>query len=84
MKKTYKIRLVKLNKPSRYKYSVIKVDVDKKYKYFVITTKIYKHEIIETIRFDDCDYMEIYDEHGSSGMCANDKPIKVVNQEWKY
>ena len=81
----YRIRLVKIGKPSTYKYSVIKVDADKKRRYFIIHTKIYQHEIIETIRFDDCDYIEIFNETSGYGMftlSTNDKPIKVVNQEW--
>lgn len=80
----YRIRLVKIGKPLTYKYNVIKVDVDKKHRYFIIKTKIYHHEIIETIRFDDCDYIEIFNETPDYGMFAlltYDKPIKVVNQE---
>lgn len=78
----YKIRLVKENNPSKWKYDILKVDVDKKHRYFIIHTKIYHHEIIETIRFDDCDYIEIYSEESRYGMFVKDDPLKVVNQEW--
>ena len=33
-----------------------------KYQYFEVTTKIYRHELIETIRYKDCDYIELYNE----------------------
>lgn len=66
-----KIRLVKINKPSKWKYQVLKVTTDRKYKYYVITTKIYHHEIIETIPFAEVDYIECYEDKGNV-------PVKVV------
>lgn len=77
----YKIRIVKVNTPSKWKYNIISVSADKKYHYFIVKTKIYQHEIIETINYAECDYIEVYSMNGSYGMFANDKPIKVVNQE---
>lgn len=78
---TYKIRLVKEKRPSKWKYQILKVEVDKKYRYFIIHTKIYRHEIIETISFNDCDYIEIYSENARWGMFVKDNPLKVVERE---
>lgn len=80
-KQIYKIRMVKLNKPSKYKYNIISVTNDKKHQYFIVKSKIYQHEFIETISYKDCDYIEVYGQNLSYGMFANDNPIKVVNQE---
>ena len=83
--KTYKIRIVKLNKPSKYKYHVLSVSFDKKYQYFIIKTKIYQHTIIETISSTECDYIEIYDEesviYGRFSGLTDDKPLKVIQHE---
>lgn len=84
--KTYKIRMVKLNKPSKYKYNVISVTTDKKHQYFIVKSKIYQHEFIETISYKDCDYIEVF-ENGSviygrfADLTSGDKPVKVVNQK---
>ena len=77
----YKIRIVKVNKPSQWKYNIISVSADKKYHYFIVKTKIYHHEIIETISYDHCDYIEVYPMNVSYGLYPNDKLLKVVNQE---
>lgn len=73
----YKAKLIKLNNPSKYMFNVLSVKANKKYGYFEITTKIYHHQIITTKRFNEVDFIELY-ENESWG---NDKPIKVVNQE---
>ena len=78
-----KIRIVKIGQPSRYMYSVKSVNKENKYSYFVITTSTLHHEIIQTIPFRDCDYIECYDDKTSDyGMFTyvngKDKPIKVV------
>lgn len=84
--KTYKIRLVKINRPSKYKYNVISVTTDKKHQYFIVKSKIYQHEYIETISYKDCDYIEVFENdsviYGKfADLTGGDKPVKVVNQE---
>lgn len=59
-KSTYKARIIKDNNPPKYKYHVVNVKAEKKYGYFIVVTKIYKHEIIETIPFENCDRIELY------------------------
>lgn len=59
-KPTYKAKIIKDNNPPKYKYQIVDVKADKKYGYFIVTTKIYRHEIIETIRFENCDRIELY------------------------
>ena len=44
---------------------VISVKADKKYGYFIITQKIYHHEIISIIRFNDCDKIVYTDPKGN-------------------
>ena len=73
-----KARIVKMNRPSRYMYQVKNVTIDKKYKYFVVTTKIYHHEIIQTIPFDDCDYIELYEDRAEYGMIVTDNKERVI------
>lgn len=74
MKQMYKAKLIKENNPPRYKFNVISVKVNKKYGYFEITTKIYHHEFIETIRFVNCDKVELYD-------TENNKIVKIIEKE---
>ena len=50
------------NKPVKTWYHTIKVSNDIKYKYFIITEKIYHHELIQTIRYDDADKIVVYDD----------------------
>lgn len=46
-------------------YSYVKsVKADKKYGYFIITQKIYHHEIMSIVRFDDCDCIVFYNDQG--------------------
>jgi len=47
----------------RYSY-VISVKADKKYGYFIISQKIYRHEIMSTIRYRDCDRIIYTDSKG--------------------
>ena len=77
----YRIKIIKTGRSPRYMYDVKSVSVDKKHRYFIVTSKIYHHDIIQIIRFDECDYIEVYTMDHSYGMFINDKPIKVVNQE---
>lgn len=71
---TYKAKLIKVNNPPKYKYNILSVKADKKHGYFEVTTKIYHHQIIELVRFTDCDYIELYND-------GEKNPAKVVNQE---
>ena len=77
-----RIRIVKIGQPSRYMFSVKSVNKENKYGYFVVTTTTLHHELIQTIPFRDCDYIECYDDKTDYGMFVNltgrDKPIKVV------
>ena len=57
-----KAKINKIGRPPVYKWQVVKVKPNPKYKYFEVTTKIYRHELIETIRYKDCDYIELYNE----------------------
>lgn len=57
-----KAKINKIGKPPVYKWQVVKVKPNPKYQYFEVTTKIYRHELIETIRYKDCDYIELYNE----------------------
>ena len=84
--KTYKARLVKINRPSRYRYNVISVTSDKKHQYFIVKSKIYQHEFIETISYKNCDYIEVFENDSViyerfADLTGGDKPAKVVNQE---
>lgn len=74
-----KIRIVKLNHPSKYLYQVKKVDVDRKYKFFEITIKIYNHHFIQTIPFSECDYIECYNDKLEYGILSKEKVIKVYS-----
>lgn len=56
----YIAKIIKENRPPKYKYQIIDVKADQKYGYFIVTTKIYRHEIIEIIRFENCDRIELY------------------------
>ena len=71
----YKIRMVKVNHLPKVMYNVISVKPNKKYGYFEITTKIYHHEIITTERFNDVDYIEMYNEKEPT------KVVKVIHKE---
>lgn len=76
--KVYSAKLIKLNNPSKYMFNVISVKPNKKYGYFEITTKIYHHEFIEIKRFNEVDYIELY-ENLSWG--HNDKVLEVIRQD---
>ena len=77
--KTYKAKLIKENHPPKYKYQILGVKVDKKHGYFEVTTKIYHHQIIELIRFNECDSIELFD---SDTPCYSIKqsPIMVFSR----
>ena len=76
--KTYKAKLIKINRPSELMFNVISVKPNKKYGYFEITTKIYHHEIITTKSFKEVDFIELY-ENLSWGQ--NDKVLKVIRND---
>lgn len=71
----YKARLVKVNNLPKLMYNVTSVKPNKKYGYFEITTKIYQHQIITLHRFNDVDYIELYDEKEPN------KVVKVVHHD---
>ena len=82
----YKIRIVKLGKPSNYIFNVKSVDKDDKHQYFIVTTCIWHNEIIKTISYKDCDYIEMFNSDSVTyGMFTisngKDTPIKVLRKE---
>ena len=50
------------NQPVKTWFHAIKVSQDKKYNYFIITEKIYHHELIQTLRYDNADKIVVYDD----------------------
>lgn len=50
------------NVPVKTFYHVIKVNPNHKYGYFEIHTKIYHHEIIDIVRYNDADTVICFDE----------------------
>ena len=69
----FKAVLIKDNQPVKSKYHVVTVKPNDKYGYFEFTTKIYHHEFIEIVRYNECDKVELYYENEKS-------PFKVVER----
>ena len=56
-------------------FDVVSVHPDKKYGYYVVTQKTLHHQIITVHRFNDVDYIELYDEKEPN------KVVKVIHKE---
>lgn len=82
----YKIRIVKIGKSSNYIFNVKSVEKDDKHQYFIVTTCIWHNEIIQTISYRDCDYIEMFESdlttYGMfSPITQRDTPIRVLRKE---
>lgn len=82
----YKIRIVKLGKPSVYMFNVKSVDKDDKHQYFIITTCIWHNDITQTISYKECDYIEMFENDSTtygmfSPITQHDTPIRVLRKE---